>query len=372
MSGRRPRRRRGRRRRAEVGRAPWMRATTTSRAPAAAPGRTRARRRRVGARRRLSPTPSRCGWPTAAASTATACRRPGRWSTGGPIDVLTGDWLAELTMLILAGPAEATPTSASPRTFLTQMEQVLGTCLDRGIKVVSNAGGLEPGRAAPRPCRRWPPASGCRPKVAYVEGDDLLPRLDELRRRGRRPAQPRHRASAGRPRHAAAHRQRLPGRLGASRPRSTRGADVVITGRVTDAALVVGPAAWRFGWARTDWDAWPARWWPGTSSSAAPRAPAATTPSSPRSPAWSTPGFPIAEMPRTARRGHQAPGHRRAGVGRHGDGAAALRDRRAGVLQPRRGGGLRHRCRLAQDGPDRVAVRGRASAGRRRRPRRWP
>src|ERR1700750_524539 len=63
---------------------------------------------------------------------------------GGPIDVLSGDWLAELTMLILARNQLRDPDAGYARTFLTQMEQVMGDCLERGIKVVSNAGGLSP------------------------------------------------------------------------------------------------------------------------------------------------------------------------------------------------------------------------------------
>ena len=63
---------------------------------------------------------------------------------GGPIDVLTGDYLAELTMLILWKARQKDPDAGYARTFLTQLEQVLGSCLDRGIKIVSNAGGLNP------------------------------------------------------------------------------------------------------------------------------------------------------------------------------------------------------------------------------------
>src|SRR3954462_15862598 len=62
----------------------------------------------------------------------------------GPIDVLTGDWLAQLTMLILARPPAKRPGGGYARSFVAKMEQVIGTCLDRGIKVVSNAGGLDP------------------------------------------------------------------------------------------------------------------------------------------------------------------------------------------------------------------------------------
>ena len=63
---------------------------------------------------------------------------------GGPIDVLTGDWLAELTMLILWKGLQRDASRGWAHTFLTQMEDVLGTCVDRGIKVVTNAGGLNP------------------------------------------------------------------------------------------------------------------------------------------------------------------------------------------------------------------------------------
>ncbi|MBO0731162.1 MAG: acyclic terpene utilization AtuA family protein, partial [Acidimicrobiaceae bacterium] len=102
---------------------------------------------------------------------------------GGPIDVLTGDWLAELTMLILAKGQARDPAAGYARTFVTQMEQVMGDCLDRGIKVVSNAGGLSPAACAAA-VERVAEALGVHPSIAYVEGDNLLPRLDELRGAG--------------------------------------------------------------------------------------------------------------------------------------------------------------------------------------------
>ena len=68
----------------------------------------------------------------------------------GPVDVLTGDYLAELTMLILWKNKQRDPATGYATTFLKQMEQVLGTCLDRGIKVVVNAGGLNPAGLASR------------------------------------------------------------------------------------------------------------------------------------------------------------------------------------------------------------------------------
>ena len=98
---------------------------------------------------------------------------------GGPIDVLTGDWLAELTMLILSRIRAKRPGAGFARTFVDQMEQVMGTCLDRGIKVVSNAGGLDPGGCADA-VAEVADRLGLAPTIAYVDGDDLMPRLPEL------------------------------------------------------------------------------------------------------------------------------------------------------------------------------------------------
>jgi hypothetical protein len=168
---------------------------------------------------------------------------------GGPIDVLTGDWLAELTMLILAKGLGRDPAAGYARTFVTQMEDVMGDCLARGIKVVSNAGGLSP-RACADAVGTVAEKLGLRPTVAYVEGDNLLSRMEELRAAGV----------------AFVHMET--GEPLGDRPVMTanaylggwgiadaleRGADIVVTGRVTDAALTLGPAAWHHGWRRDDW-----------------------------------------------------------------------------------------------------------------------
>jgi hypothetical protein len=170
---------------------------------------------------------------------------------GGPIDVLCGDYLAELTMLILWKNRERTGAGYAT-TFLKQMEQVLGTCLDRGIRVVSNAGGLDPAglAAALRDLAR---TLGLHPRIAHVEGDDLLPRLDELRTCGMRLDH----LDTGRPFGDEVQPVSANAYLGAwGIVEGLRaGADVVICPRVTDASLAVGPAAWWHGWERTDWDA---------------------------------------------------------------------------------------------------------------------
>ena len=171
---------------------------------------------------------------------------------GGPLDVLTGDYLAELTMLILWKARQKDSSAGYARSVLGQLEQVLGTCLDRNIKVVNNAGGLNPAGLAGQ-IAALAERLGLHPKIAYVTGDDLLPRLDEL-------------TAAG---HALAHLDTgQPLSAAASKPLTANaylggwgitaalvaGADIVVCPRVTDASLVTGPAAWWHGWQRDDYD----------------------------------------------------------------------------------------------------------------------
>ncbi|AEA23846.1 acyclic terpene utilization AtuA family protein [Pseudonocardia dioxanivorans] len=157
---------------------------------------------------------------------------------GGPVDVVCGDYLAELTMLILAKAQAKDPALGYARTFLTQVEQILGTCLERGIKIVSNAGGLNPAGLADA-IREVAAKLGLDVAVAHVEGDDLRGDLGAI-------VPP----VAGKPVSANAYL----GGWGIAEALGA-GADVVVTGRVTDASLVVGPAAWWHGWGPTDWDA---------------------------------------------------------------------------------------------------------------------
>ena len=156
--------------------------------------------------------------------------------TGGQLDYLTGDYLAELTMLILAKDRERSPDRGGyVKTFLKQLEECLGLALDKGVRIVANAGGLNPAGLA---SAVWSLAErlGLHLKVAHVEGDDLVGRANEL--------------DLGEPLAVNAY-------LGAWGIVDclAKGADVVVTGRVTDASVVVGPAAAHFGWSRTDYDA---------------------------------------------------------------------------------------------------------------------
>jgi hypothetical protein len=170
----------------------------------------------------------------------------------GPIDVLTGDWLAELTMLILARTKAKQPGGGYARSFVAQMEQVMATCLERSIKVVSNAGGLDPAACAAA-VAEVATKLGLAPTIAYVNGDDLLPRLTELIDAGVDLAHFETGAPVGDTSRFITANAYL-GCWGIVEALNL-GADIVVTGRVTDAAVVCGPAAWHHGWGRDDWDA---------------------------------------------------------------------------------------------------------------------
>lgn len=155
--------------------------------------------------------------------------------TGGDLDYLTGDYLAELTMLILGRDLLKDPSRGYAKTFLRQLRENLALAVDRGVRIVVNAGGLNPAGLADA-VRELATELDVDTAVAHVEGDDLRARADEL--------------DLGQPLTANAY-------LGAWGIVEclNAGADVVVTGRVTDASLVVGPAAAHFGWAREDYDA---------------------------------------------------------------------------------------------------------------------
>jgi len=151
---------------------------------------------------------------------------------GGDLHVLTGDYLAELTMLILGKDTMKDPSLGYARTFVTQLEDCLGLALERGVRIVSNAGGLNPAGLADR-LREVARGLGLDPAIAHVEGDDLRP--------------------LGRWEGALTANAYLGGFGIAAALRA--GADVVVTGRVTDASLVVGPAVAHHGWDATSYDA---------------------------------------------------------------------------------------------------------------------
>ncbi len=172
--------------------------------------------------------------------------------TGGQIDFLTGDYLAELTMMILWKSRQKDPSLGYASTFLKQMEDTLGEALARGVKIVTNAGGLNPAgltASSARMCDRL----GLKAKILHIEGDDLLPQLKSLAEAGHELAH----LDTGQPlRELKATPLTANAYLGAWGivEALNQGADIVVCPRVTDASVVVGPAAWHFGWKRDDWD----------------------------------------------------------------------------------------------------------------------
>ena len=171
---------------------------------------------------------------------------------GGEIHVLTGDYLAELTMALLFRMKMKDAEKGYATTFLKQMNDVMGPCLDKNIKIVANAGGLNP-RGLAAELQKIAGELGIHPTIAYIEGDDLLPRIAELQEKGETFT---HldkgislKDAGAMPITANAYF----GGWGITKALS-QGADIVIGGRLADAALVSGPCAWKFGWAEDDWD----------------------------------------------------------------------------------------------------------------------
>jgi Acyclic terpene utilisation family protein AtuA len=172
--------------------------------------------------------------------------------TGGPIDFLTGDYLAELTMMILWKAQQKNTSVGYAVTFLKQMEDVLGEALQRGVKIVTDAGGLNPARLTDE-LRALCDRMGLKAKILYVEGDDLTGQLESLQQAGH---ELKH-LDTGRPLRELGEKPLTAnaylGGWGIVEALK-QGAQIVVCPRVTDASVVVGPAAWHFGWQRTDWD----------------------------------------------------------------------------------------------------------------------
>lgn len=170
--------------------------------------------------------------------------------TGGPIDVITGDYLAELTMSILRKTALRRTDGGYARTFLRQLEECLGEIADRGVRVVVNAGGHAPAQLADE-VRALAERLSVSVPVAHVQGDDVLDRLAEID-----PATLRHLDTGQTLADAGATLVSANAYLGSGGIAAAleAGAQIVVCPRVTDAALVVGPARAHFGWAADAYD----------------------------------------------------------------------------------------------------------------------
>jgi len=179
---------------------------------------------------------------------------PYRQVTGGPVDYLMMDYLAEVTMSILQKQKSRDATRGYATDFVDQMERILPTVVERGIKVTANAGGVNPracAMAVADVARRLGLAG--RLTIGVVSGDDLLGRLDGLIARGH----DLQNLDTGRPLHDVRDRVLSANAYLGAAPvveALQRGAQVVITGRVTDTGLTLGPLMHAFGWPRDAWD----------------------------------------------------------------------------------------------------------------------
>jgi len=171
---------------------------------------------------------------------------------GGPIDFLTGDYLAELTMAILLRKQFKDPNAGYASTFLRQMEEIMAECLDKGIRVVTNAGGLNP-RGLAQKLKEVAAELGLKPKIAFIEGDNLMARLGDLQSQGEAFVHMDKGISLNEANAQPISANAYIGGWGIVEALNSE-ADIVVGGRIADAALVVGPAAWHFDWQRTDWN----------------------------------------------------------------------------------------------------------------------
>ena len=173
---------------------------------------------------------------------------------GGPIDVLTGDYLAELTMAILFGQKmQRGEDKGYVGTFLKQINQVAKSCKEKNIKIVSNAGGLNP-KSMANEIEKILKEQSIDMKVAYIDGDDLMPSISNLKKSGEEFKN----IDKGKKLDESGYSPlTVNAYLGAwgIKEALDKGADIVVCPRVTDAAVVIGPAAWKFNWKRDNYDA---------------------------------------------------------------------------------------------------------------------
>jgi hypothetical protein len=218
---------------------------------------------------------------------------PAEMVRGGEIHVLTGDYLAELTMAILARQKQTDPQRGYASTFPKQMKGILAECLARGIKIVSNAGGMNP-HALGKVLAELAAEQNLAPRIAIITGDDLHPRLAELQAQGEALAH----METGRPLSESAtfpvSANAYLGGWGIAEA-LRRGADIVVTGRVADAAWSWARRV-HFNWARDDWDKLAGAITAGHIIECGPQCTGGNYPFFHEIPSFRNIGFPIAEI----------------------------------------------------------------------------
>jgi hypothetical protein len=172
---------------------------------------------------------------------------------GDPVDVLIGDYLAEITLAGLAARHRNEADGGYVEAFVDQLRPLLPTVAERGVRIVTNAGGFNPAALA-RALRAEAATAGVAVRIAHVEGDNLLPRLPDLLAAGHRFEHLDTGAGLAEWGVEPVVANAYLGGWGIVEALRA-GADIVVCGRVTDASLVLGPAAWWHGWGTEDWDA---------------------------------------------------------------------------------------------------------------------
>jgi len=279
---------------------------------------------------------------------------------GDPVDVLIGDYLAEITLAALSARHRQDPARGYVEYFVDQVRPHLGTLAERGIRLVANAGGFNPAALAAR-LRELAEADGAPLRIAHVDGDNVLDRLDELRRAGNRLE---HLDTGATLAEWGAEPLAANAYLGGWGIAAAleAGADVVLCGRVTDASLTAGPAAWWHGWSPGDWDQLAGAVLAGHIIECGPHATGGNFSGFTAVPNPQVPGFPIAEI---AADGTST-------ITKHtGDGGTVTTDTVTAqlvyeiqgprYLNPDVTTHLDH-VALTQDGPDRVRVSGAAGS----------
>jgi hypothetical protein len=213
---------------------------------------------------------------------------------GDPVDVLIGDYLAEVTLAALSARHRQDASKGYVDYFLDQVRPHLAALKHRGLKLVANAGGFHPAGLADE-LRGMAAADGVDLRVAHIEGDNVLAELDGFAAAGHRLEH----LDTGAPladwgtRPIAANAYLGGWGVAAA---LAEGADIVVCGRVTDASLTVGPAAWWHGWRRDDWDALAGALLAGHLIECGPHATGGNFSGFAGIPNMLVPGFPIAEV----------------------------------------------------------------------------
>ncbi|WP_435061183.1 acyclic terpene utilization AtuA family protein [Amycolatopsis thermoflava] len=214
--------------------------------------------------------------------------------SGDPVDVLIGDYLAEVTLAALATGYRRDPERGYVEYFVDQIRPHLAAIARRGVKVVTNAGGFHPAALAEK-LRKVAADEGVALRIAHVEGDNVLSRLGEHADAGHRLEN----LDTGEPLASWGHEPLAAnaylGGWGIAAALA-EGADIVVCGRVADASLVTGPAAWWHGWAIDDWDALAGAVTAGHVIECGSQAVGGNFSGFTRIPDMLVPGFPIAEV----------------------------------------------------------------------------